>query len=370
MTLNAVYAARGYTPLWTGGREAQARLNALLALLGMESAADTAAAANSIAELDGAGPVSDVTLEVNATRAAIAYLVRRSGAATVATAKVLKAFQRLDQATPSGPLATALLELELVQDLGGWWRVGTVPGPLPTVPPAAVASPEVDVAPALPRGRRCLSPPRCGSGWRSPPTCRRASCGRPGDGRWADRGGAAVPDSPRAAVGRCRGRATLAALNAPVARADRASAPEHGPRHAGSVRPRRAMSRSTCRASSCGWSTMARSSCARGSSSATRTTGRRSSTTASATSRSTRPGTCRTASCRSCSRRRRAGPAISPRAASAWRGSSEPGPRRRWCRSRARRMRSAGSSSCSPTTTPSTCTTRRSAGCSAAASAA
>ena len=53
-----------------------------------------------------------------------------------------------------------------------------------------------------------------------------------------------------------------------------------------------------------------------------------------------------------------------------WRGSSEPGARRPWCRSPGRRMRSAGSSSCSPTTTPSTCTTPPSAGCSAAASAA
>ncbi len=59
--------------------------------------------------------------------------------------------QRLDGARPAPPLATALLELELVRDLGGWRRVGTLPGPLPTVPPTEVVSPEVDVAPEMPR---------------------------------------------------------------------------------------------------------------------------------------------------------------------------------------------------------------------------
>jgi murein L,D-transpeptidase YcbB/YkuD len=216
--LNAVYAARRYAPLWTGSREAQTRLDTLVALLKMESAADPAAAADSIGELDGAGAASDVTLEVSATRAAIAYLVRRSGAATATTAKVLKAFQRLGDATPSGPLATALLHLELVRDLGGWSRVGTVPGPLPTVPPAAVASPEVDVAPALPR-RKTLPEP----------VSLRQRLAQSSDLPASERGRLGMDDGLTAAVRRFQARhglladgvvggRTLAALNAPVAR--------------------------------------------------------------------------------------------------------------------------------------------------------
>jgi len=52
----------------------------------------------------------------------------------------------------------ALLELEIVQDLGGWRRVSTMPGPLPTVAPTALVSPEIDVAPDLP-ARKTLPEP-------------------------------------------------------------------------------------------------------------------------------------------------------------------------------------------------------------------
>jgi murein L,D-transpeptidase YcbB/YkuD len=41
-----------------------------------------------------------------------------------------------------------------VAELGGWVRVGTLPGPAPTAPPLRLVSPEVDVAPSFPPRKR------------------------------------------------------------------------------------------------------------------------------------------------------------------------------------------------------------------------
>ena len=157
--LNAVYAARGFAPLWTGSGAAEERRRTLLALLRGEADGDPATAA--VAALDIGGTRQSRRHRGRARRppeAAIAYLGRRTGSDLVPAGTYWRAMQWLDRPQPASPLALALLELEIVQDLGGWRRVGTLPGPLPTVPPAAVASPEIDVAPRLPP-RRTLPEP-------------------------------------------------------------------------------------------------------------------------------------------------------------------------------------------------------------------
>jgi murein L,D-transpeptidase YcbB/YkuD len=156
-TLQALYVARNFTPLWTGSRQAESRRTAMLALLALESrvepaGSDTTALAAAFAKggkADGAQQA-----ELRLTRAALAYFARRSGDPDVPTARAVRALARLDQATLTPPLALALTELGIVQDLGGWHPVGTLPGPAPTVPPFAVASPETDIVPAFPPRKR------------------------------------------------------------------------------------------------------------------------------------------------------------------------------------------------------------------------
>jgi murein L,D-transpeptidase YcbB/YkuD len=156
--MNAVYAARGFAPLWTGSRAAEQRRQTLLALLRMEAVSDPATAAVAALEVGATRRSGDAEIEIDATRAAIGYLARRTGSDAIPVPTVLRAMQWLDRPQPATPLARALLELEIVQDLGGWRRVGTLPGPLPTVAPAPLASPEIDVAPRLP-ARKTLPEP-------------------------------------------------------------------------------------------------------------------------------------------------------------------------------------------------------------------
>ena len=156
--LNAVYAARGFAPLWTGSDAADKRRETLLALLRVETGGDPAMAAGAALEVGATRQSGDTRVEIDATRAAIGYLARRTGSDTIPASAVLEAMQWIDRPQPATPLALALLQAEIVQDLGGWRRVGTLPGPLPTVPPAAMASPEVDVAPRVP-ARKTLPEP-------------------------------------------------------------------------------------------------------------------------------------------------------------------------------------------------------------------
>jgi murein L,D-transpeptidase YcbB/YkuD len=156
--LNAVHAARGFAPLWTGGRAANQRRRTLLALLRAEAAADPAAAEPTALEVGAASEIEVVATEIEATRVALAYVARRAGRDTIDPNTALGAMRWVDRPPPESPLALALLELEVVRGVGGWREVGTVPGPLPTVAPRAVVSPEVDVAPRLP-ARQTLPEP-------------------------------------------------------------------------------------------------------------------------------------------------------------------------------------------------------------------
>jgi hypothetical protein len=151
----------GASSSWSGSPAADARRRGLLALLAAERKVDTGGAdpaslerrltaANSAAERAAA----QLTLD----DAAQAYLVRRNGGQPVPPAATARALRRLALASGGDPLVLALVELEIIQDLGGWHEVGTVPGPLPTVPPTALVSPETDVAPALPKRKQLPEP--------------------------------------------------------------------------------------------------------------------------------------------------------------------------------------------------------------------
>ena len=155
--VNAVYAARGFAPLWTEGSAAEQRRQTLLALLQAESAANPADAAAAALEVAAAGG-QDASAELATTKAALAYLARRAGRTALPAAEAVDGLRWLDRSPPGNPLAVAELELEIVRTLGGWTRVSTIPGPLPTVPPRQIASPETDIAPKLP-ARQTLPEP-------------------------------------------------------------------------------------------------------------------------------------------------------------------------------------------------------------------
>lgn len=158
--LQAVYAGMGSKLIWSGDAAADARREAMLALLALERKSEPAAAdaAALSARFAATGPTAADEADLTLSRAALAYLARRSGNPTVATTEALTALHRLEQPVGASALALAQLELTLVQDLGGWREVATVAGPLPTAAPAAVVSPEVDVAPALPPRKRLPEP--------------------------------------------------------------------------------------------------------------------------------------------------------------------------------------------------------------------
>jgi murein L,D-transpeptidase YcbB/YkuD len=151
-----LYAAREGAPLWTGDDAAAARRGVMLALLAAEervdpAGADTAALAAAFAKL---APADQQAAERGLTLASLGYLARRNGGTPVAAERALRALRRLDGVDAAAPLALALAQLEIVRELGGWHEVGTVPGPRPTAAPLALVSPEIDVAPALPRRKR------------------------------------------------------------------------------------------------------------------------------------------------------------------------------------------------------------------------
>ena len=156
-----ILAVAGDTLSWSGSPAADARRRGLLALLAAERKVDTGGAdpaslerrltaANSAAEQAAA----QLTLD----EAAQTYLVRRNGGQPLPPAATAQALSQLTLASGGDPLVLALVELEIIHDLGGWHEVGTVPGPLPTVPPAALVSPETDVAPALPKRKQLPEP--------------------------------------------------------------------------------------------------------------------------------------------------------------------------------------------------------------------
>ena len=158
--LQALYAARNEAPLWTGDPAADGRRSTMLALLALEHRAEPATPdATALGDrFADPSPAAETAAELALSRAALAYLTRRNGGAEVPAELALTVLQRLGPPVPARPLAVALSELQVVRDLGGWRTVGTVPGPLPVTAPLAVVSPEVDVAPSLPPRKELPEP--------------------------------------------------------------------------------------------------------------------------------------------------------------------------------------------------------------------
>lgn len=154
--LKDLYAARGYSPLWTGGKQAEARRATMLALLAQERRFEPAAA--DVAPLKAAFAKSDkdsqLQAELRLSRAALGYLARRRGEESVSPARTAKALEGLSGAGSVGSLTLALAELELIEDMGGWRSVPTLPGPPTMAEPFEIASPEIDIAPTFPPRKR------------------------------------------------------------------------------------------------------------------------------------------------------------------------------------------------------------------------
>lgn len=154
-------AATGASQAWSGNPMADARRRGLLALLALERKVDREVPDPAVLErrLTAAGnPQERTAAQLALDAAAQAYLARRNGGPQVSLAAASRAERRFELAASGDPLVVALAELQIVQDVGGWREVGTVAGPLPTVPPVAVVSPEIDVAPKLPPRKRLPEP--------------------------------------------------------------------------------------------------------------------------------------------------------------------------------------------------------------------
>ena len=150
--VTALYAGRGGLPLWTGSDAAAARRQVMLGLLAAEERLDptvpsTAPLAAAFARLEPAGQKQ---AEERLTVAALGYLARRQGGQPVTPQAAARALRLLDGADPAAPLALALSQLAIVDSLGGWVPVATVPGPAPSAPPLKLVSPETNIAPYFP----------------------------------------------------------------------------------------------------------------------------------------------------------------------------------------------------------------------------
>ena len=135
-----VYQRRGVAPLWFSDKAGAVRRDVLIALLTRERRLDPVLAAgpDGLSSLPTAVP-GNLDADQAWTRAFVAYLERRQGdVGPVPAAAFDRALALLGRSAPATELELALLDLRMVEAVGGWRQVQTFMPP----PPIPVSSAE------------------------------------------------------------------------------------------------------------------------------------------------------------------------------------------------------------------------------------
>lgn len=135
----AVYQRRGLAPLWFSDKAGAVRREVLTALLSRERRLDPALAAgpDGLSSLPQ-GVVGNLDADQAWTRAFVAYLERRQGnIGPVPAAAFERALGLLGRSAPATELELALLDLRMVEAVGGWQPVRTFM-PAPPIPVSSV----------------------------------------------------------------------------------------------------------------------------------------------------------------------------------------------------------------------------------------
>lgn len=144
--VRSVYETIGATPIWTGGTQAEAHRVAMLALLNRERRLDPGLTPDTFAlaaRLSANDTAVVAQAEHELTRIALAYLTRRSGGLPVQPGIFTRVMTLLERTIADSELDVALLELQVIEALGGWIEVTSR-----TTAPTATAEGE---EPAKPR---------------------------------------------------------------------------------------------------------------------------------------------------------------------------------------------------------------------------
>jgi peptidoglycan hydrolase-like protein with peptidoglycan-binding domain len=140
--LYQIYKDRSFQPLWLGDA-ARGRRATLAALLARESRFDPGTGVDLGRLLGKAGTSDQVPAELALTRAFVSYLGRRSPSGhEPGVAAVERALLQLEKADTGTALALALVELRMVDAVGGWATVTTTQPPAPAI---AAADPLAEV---------------------------------------------------------------------------------------------------------------------------------------------------------------------------------------------------------------------------------
>ena len=144
--LTPIYAARAFSPLWSGSPDAALRRSVMLALLGREQRHVGGGAAVDKLTRVFAQSGTQAEAELGLTRAAMAYMERRAAGRSLSTAAVTNALAALGRARPGSDLELGLAELRVVEALGGWSMVRMLPPPSALLPPLTPIRPELELA--------------------------------------------------------------------------------------------------------------------------------------------------------------------------------------------------------------------------------
>ena len=180
--LNAVYAARGFAPLWTGSMAAEKRRETLLALLRAETGGDPATASGAALEVGATRQSGDIARRDRRHRAPRSPISRDAPAATPSRHR--RCSRRCSGSTGRSRRPRWHWRCSSSRSSRTWVAGGgsaPCPGRCRPCHPRRWPAPRSTWPRACRRARPCPSRSRCGSVWCSRPTCRRASLA---DRRW------------------------------------------------------------------------------------------------------------------------------------------------------------------------------------------
>ncbi len=224
MDARAVYERRGRTPLWFADKVSVVRRDVLTKLLEREQRLDPTLAAgpDALMALPRTIAGGNIDADLAWTRAFLAYLDRRQGGEAMLRApQIDRSLLLLGVSAPASELELAMLDLRMVEAVGGWRTVETYLPPPPIPMSSAEATLVAFVSGDPTGGYGAIEPP---AKIRPLPVLStlRARLGQSGDIRAGDvsldQAVQRFQHRHGLAVDGVVGPATLAALNTPVAR--------------------------------------------------------------------------------------------------------------------------------------------------------